>query len=127
MLATPATVKRDYTQELIADFASQHHIALVGAPSLAGLAEDKLAGRRVDLERLRQEIAPCFTEKDGKRTDCVVLGCTHFPFLQDEMEQVAPWQVSWIDPAPAIAKRLVQVVKQDCVATGCDDLYFLTV
>ncbi|GHB32505.1 glutamate racemase [Pseudovibrio japonicus] len=126
VLATPGTVKRDYTQDLIDDFASQHHIALVGASGLAGLAEDKLAGRGVDLEHLRREIAPCFTEEDGKRTDCVVLGCTHFPFLREEMEQVAPWQVTWIDPAPAIAKRLVQVVERGDVATGCDDLFFLT-
>lgn len=126
VLATPGTVKRDYTQDLIIDFAPEHHIALVGATGLAALAEDKLAGRAVDLDRLRREIAPCFVEKSGERTDCVVLGCTHYPFLQEEMEQVAPWPVTWIDPAPAIARRLTDVLKRDGVAVGCEDLFFVT-
>ncbi|KZL15073.1 Glutamate racemase [Pseudovibrio sp. Ad37] len=126
VLATPGTVKRDYTQGLIIEFAPEHHIALVGATGLAALAEDKLVGRTVDLDRLQQEIAPCFVEKIGQRTDCIVLGCTHYPFLQEEMEQVAPWPVTWIDPAPAIAKRLVQVVEPESVATGFEDLFFLT-
>ncbi|KZL21320.1 Glutamate racemase [Pseudovibrio axinellae] len=126
VLATPGTVKRDYTQDMIVDFAPDHHIALVGASGLAALAEDKMAGRGVDLGRLKQEIAPCFVEKDGQRTDCVVLGCTHYPFLQEEMARIAPWPVTWIDPAPAIARRLAQVVDKDALAIGCDDLFFVT-
>ncbi len=126
VLATPGTVKRDYTQDLIIEFAPEHHVALVGAIGLAALAEDKLAGRAVDFDRLRQEIAPCFVEINGQRTDYIVLGCTHYPFLEEEMEQVAPWPVTWIDPAPAIARRLVQVLDPKTVAVGCEDLFFQT-
>jgi len=39
-----------------------------------------------------------------------VLACTHYPFLLEHFERLAPWPVEWIDPAPAIARRVVAVV-----------------
>jgi len=113
VLATPATVTRDYTFDLIHRFAPETAITLVGAGGLAALAEDKLAGRPVDRDRLAAEIAPCFCERDGTRTDVVVLACTHFPLLRAELEAVAPWPVDWLDPAPAIARRLCEVLGVD--------------
>ena len=111
VLATPGTVKREYTHTLIHDFASHCRVELHGAPKLAEMAERKLKGVPVDLEELRQEIAPVFREEDGRRTDVVVLGCTHYPLLADEMAKVEPWVVRYIDPAPAIARRVADVLK----------------
>ena len=51
------------------------------ARPLAGLAEAYMRDGFVDEEAVRAEIAPCFIERDGKRTDIVVLACTHYPFL----------------------------------------------
>ena len=34
----------------------------------------------------------------------------HYPLLIDEMRQVAPWEVSYLDPAPAIARRVSDVL-----------------
>jgi glutamate racemase len=108
VLATPGTVRRDYTQELIRHFAGDCRVTLVGSTQLAGLAEAHLRGEPVDPGAVAAEIAPCFPA-DGPRTDAVVLGCTHYPLLADLMAQVAPWPVTWIDPAPAIARRVVQL------------------
>ena len=65
-----------------------------------------MRGEAVDDAGIAREIAPCFVEKDGRRTDCVVLACTHFPLLIDALERLAPWPVAFVDPAPAIARRL---------------------
>jgi glutamate racemase len=111
VLATPGTVKREYTHTLIHDFASHCRVELVGAPKLAEMAEWKLKGVPVDLEALRAEIGPVFVEEGGRRTDVVVLGCTHYPLLVDEMAKVEPWVVRYIDPAPAIARRVADVRK----------------
>ncbi|NRG18048.1 glutamate racemase [Rhizobiales bacterium] len=111
ILATPGTVKRDYTFDLIRQFAPDVAVTLVGATGLARIAEDKLAGRPVDSVRLAAEIVPCFREKAGRRTDTIVLGCTHYPFLLEDMRALAPWDVDWIDPAPAIARRLAAVIE----------------
>jgi glutamate racemase len=110
VLATKGTVKRDYTSALIRDFAGDCEVTLVSASRLAGYAEDALHGRSVSDNDLRAEIAPAFVEKDGRRTDRVVLACTHYPLLLDRLERVAPWPVTWIDPAPAIARRVVQLL-----------------
>jgi glutamate racemase len=110
VLATPGTVSRDYTAELIRDFASGVQVTLVGSKALAGLAERALRGEAIEDAAIAAEIAPCFVETEGKRTDVVVLACTHYPLLIDRLTALAPWPVTWIDPAPAIARRVVQVV-----------------
>ncbi|WP_350334821.1 glutamate racemase [Coralliovum pocilloporae] len=110
VLATPGTVKRDYTFDLIRDFASDIRISLVGASGLARLAENYVTGGEVQTEALLEEIRPCFVELDGKRTDTVVLGCTHYPFLLKPMADMAPWPVIWIDPSDAIARRVKDLI-----------------
>jgi len=112
VLATPGTVSREYTHALIHTYAYHCKVFLHGAPHLAEIAENKLKGMAVDREVLRQEILPAFRKRDGKRTDVVVLGCTHYPLLAGEMAEVAPWPVSFIDPAPAIARRVADVLDE---------------
>lgn len=51
-----------------------------------------------------------FRRKDGRRTDVVVLACTHYPLILDRLEGLAPWPVTWLDPAPAIARRAANVL-----------------
>ena len=110
VLATPGTVARDYTQALVRDFAGHCRVTLVGAPRLAGFAEDFMQGGELDRAALANEIAPAFVEADGARTDVIVLACTHFPLLLPLLAEMAPWPVHWIDPAPAIARRVDQVL-----------------
>jgi glutamate racemase len=111
VLATPGTVNREYTRALIHTYAFHCKVVLHGAPRLARLAEDKLKGAAPDLAALRDEIRPVFRRRDGRRTDTVVLGCTHYPLLLPELEAAAPWPVTYIDPAPAIARRVASVVE----------------
>lgn len=110
ILATPATVRRDYTASLIREFAGACDVNLVPSSRLAGLVEDDMSGRPVSDEAIRAEIAPCFVDEDGRRTDTVVLACTHYPLLLERLRTLAPWPVSWIDPAPAIARRVIQLL-----------------
>jgi glutamate racemase len=111
ILATPGTVSRDYTQGLVRDFAGHcRHVALVGAGRLAAQAEAHLRGEATDEAVIADEIAPCFVEIDGARTDVVALSCTHFPLLTPVLERLAPWKVTFIDPAPAIARRVTDLI-----------------
>ena len=110
VLGTEATVAVEYTKALIRDFAQGCDITLVGSRRLAVLAEAQLHGETVDIETIAAEIAPCFVEKNGKRTDTVVLACTHYPLLLDRLRAAAPWPVTFIDPAPAIARRVTELL-----------------
>ncbi|WP_412058346.1 glutamate racemase [Bartonella sp. DGB2] len=105
VLATPGTVARVYTHELIRSFAKRCDVHLVGSTYLAQSAEDYLLQKPIDEKLIAQEIFPAFIEKTYKRTDIVVLACTHYPFLINLFRKYAPWPVDWIDPAWAIAKR----------------------
>lgn len=112
VLATPGTVSREYTHSLIHTFAFHCKVLLHGAPRLAEMAERKLKGHAVDPQELREEIAPVFRKREGRQTDVVVLGCTHYPLLIEDMDKIVPWPVAWIDPAPAIARRTADVVEE---------------
>lgn len=105
VLATPGTVKRAYTRDLIESFATKCHVRLVGSEKLAKMAEDHIRGVDIDDREILDEILPCFVEKKGRKTDIVVLACTHYPFLVNEFRRLAPWPVDWLDPAEAIARR----------------------
>lgn len=110
VLATPGTVKRQYTRDLIGKWAQKCHVRLVGSTELARLAETYMREGFVDEEAVRAEVAPCFMEQDGRRTDIVVLACTHYPFLVNRMRKTAPWPVDWIDSGEAIARRTLSLL-----------------
>ena len=111
VLATPGTVARQYTRELVREFADGCQVTLVGSAALAGLAEAAMRGEAIPDAAIAAEIRPAFVQADGRRTDAVVLACTHYPLLLDRMIRLAPWPVTWIDPAPAIARRVCQVAR----------------
>lgn len=112
VLATPGTVARDYTRELISTYAAHCEVTLAGSSLLAPLAEAYMQGEAVEDAAIAHEIAPAFVSTDEGRTDCIVLACTHYPLLLGQFERLAPWPVTWIDPAPAIARRTAQVLRE---------------
>jgi glutamate racemase len=121
VLGTRATVQREYTHALIRDFAAGCEVTLVGSPELAALAEAALSGTSVGDAAIAAEIAPCFigdAADPGARTDTVVLACTHYPLLLDRLARLAPWPVTWIDPAPAIARRVADLLGR---SAGAED------
>ena len=118
ILATPGTVSRDYTRDLVEKFANHCEVTLVGAKKLASLAEAFMHGEALDHAEIAAEIAPCFVAAGSRRTDCVVLACTHYPLLRDIFVRLAPWPVHWIDPAPAIARRADHVLREKFPSTG---------
>jgi glutamate racemase len=114
VLGTRGTVKREYTKALIRDFAQGCEVTLVGSAELASLAEAALSGVEVGDPGIAAELAPCFigrSEADPARTDTIVLACTHYPLLMDRLVRLAPWPVDWIDPAPAIARRVADLLR----------------
>lgn len=109
LLATPRTVASDYTARLIAEHAASCVVDRVGAPNLALIAEDLLLGGTPDEAAIAADIAPAFFDDARGKTDTLVLGCTHYPFLSDAILRLAPWKVSLIDPAPAIARQAARL------------------
>ncbi|MGK2888321.1 MAG: glutamate racemase [Candidatus Malihini olakiniferum] len=103
VLATRATVKRSYTHELIARFATDCQILLLGSAELVELAETKLQGDNVSLLALQKILHTWL--KLPEPPDTVVLGCTHFPLLSEELQLVLPNGTRLVDSGAAIARR----------------------
>jgi len=105
VLATAATVRRPYLNELIARFAPGCTVYSLGTPTLAALAEEKFRGSAVDVTAA---IAPLFAQPGAAAIDAVALGCTHYTFLRDEFAALYP-NIAWCDPALPVARRAVEV------------------
>jgi len=106
LLATPGTVQRPYTEQLIRDFAADCTVIRVGSSALVEQAEHKLRGEVVDKKLLRELLQPFV---DGG-ADTIVLGCTHFPLLRDELQAAIGAQMQWVDSGDAIARRVEQLL-----------------
>lgn len=111
VLGTPGTVRREYVQTLIDEFASDCDVVLQGSTVLVDLAERKLSGEVINPDAVREQLAPIFAGAAGPHVDSVVLACTHFPLLIPELSAAAPRPMLWIDSGAAIARRVRSLVK----------------
>ncbi len=117
VLGTPGTVKRGYVDDLIARFASDCTVNLVGSTKLVNMAEQKLSGGTVNMDTLKHEIdlifKPHHIDAPNKtKVDVVVLACTHFPLLSAEFKRAAPYKISWVDSGTAIAQRTQRLLER---------------
>ncbi|WP_257286331.1 glutamate racemase [Endozoicomonas sp. SESOKO1] len=108
LLATPGTIARSYTDQLINDFAGDCQVIRVGSSELVQMAEQYLRGEPVSEHDLHRILAPFFTGEPVP--DVVVLGCTHFPLLRTALQQVSA-DIHWIDSGSAIARRVVSLLE----------------
>ena len=105
VLGTQATVRQPYVDDLAARFAADCTIVRHGSPELVELAEAKLAGDPVTIDQVRAAALPMFTAPGGRRIDTVVLACTHFPLLDEELREAFP-DIAWVDGGAGIARRI---------------------
>ena len=111
VLGTEATVRQPYVDDLAARFASDCIIVRHGSPELVELAEAKLAGEPVGIDDVRCAAQPMFDSADGAKIDVVVLACTHFPLLEQELRMAFP-SVAYVDGGPGIARRIAALTQE---------------
>ena len=107
VLGTQATVRQPYVDDLAARFAADCTVVRHGSAALVDLAEAKLRGKAVAVDAVRGAIAPLL---DVPGLDVLVLACTHFPLLADELALAAPG-VAQVDGGPGIARRIVHLTQ----------------
>lgn len=110
VLGTDATVRQPYVTDLASKFAADCTIIRHGSPELVELAEAKLAGEDVSVDEVRASALPMFDAAGGERIDTIVLACTHFPLLQDELRAAFP-QVEYVDGGAGIARRIAWLTR----------------
>lgn len=109
LLATKATIQRAYTSNLIKEFAPDCNVKLLGLSELAYIAENKLQGIDVDMQQLEMLMQPWLNLP--VIPDTIVLGCTHYPFIKDELKLLFP-NTTFIDSGNAIASRVYSLLNE---------------
>lgn len=110
LLATPATIRRAYTADLIANFAPDKRVVRFGSADLVAAAEAKLRGEPVNDAAIANAIDGLFGAPGGAEIDVVALACTHFPLLTQELATAAPRRCLWLDSGEAIARRVANLL-----------------
>ena len=106
LLGTQATIRQGYVDWLEAEFAGGKQLIRHAAPALVAAAETKLRGDRVDPSPVEAAVAGLHAKAAGAVIDTVVLACTHFPLLADELRAVLGPGVQLVDGAEGIARRI---------------------
>lgn len=106
LLATKGTVSRTYIDDLVQNFASDCELHKIGSANLAALAESKLSNGVADLAAIRKEIEPILEVID---LDCLILGCTHFTFLEEEIKNIIGHNITIVDPVQPVSAQVARV------------------
>lgn len=120
LLATPGTVARHYTLDLINEFANGKTVISVGSSDLVTLAENYLYSGEIDEAAIKQVLDRFDTHEKADEMDIVVLGCTHFPLIREQLAALRPaW--TWVDSGNAIASRVMSLLEQDAIQTSIEN------
>lgn len=131
LLATPGTVNRAYTDFLINEFAYDCKILKIGTEDLVRLAENSLLNacranstlrgsgdRFCDMQKLKTILKPILDLSEEQRPDTVVLGCTHFPLLREQIRMILGDNINLVDSGEAIARRVADLLSRSKVQSS---------
>lgn len=107
LLATKGTISRQYTQDLITEFAPHHEVTKIGSDILVSQAECKLYGETINRSLIERELGPILNNSE---IDTVILGCTHFPMIKQEIRNIVGNNIHLIDSGEAIARRAIHIL-----------------
>jgi glutamate racemase len=114
VLATPATFQGALYASVVERFAAGVQLYQDTCPGLVAQIErgdlDGVETRRI----LRAALLPMLAQG----IDTVVLGCTHYPFVIDQIQEIAGPEVRVIDPAPAVARQAGRVLALNGLTAG---------
>lgn len=111
LVGTEATIRQRYVDDLERDFAADKRLLRIAAPALVGAAEAKLRGEAVDPAVIADVRARLAAMPGGEAIDTLVLACTHFPLLADELAAAFGPQVAQVDGAAGIARRIAHLLE----------------
>ncbi len=126
LLGTAATIRQGYVDLLEHEFAQGKHLIRHAAPELVAAAEVKLRGEVPDPAIFDRAAQGLLTKPGGAAIDTVVLACTHFPLLADELRQAFGPDVRFVDGAEGIARRIAALTADQSFTRSAPDFALFT-
>jgi glutamate racemase len=105
VLGTDATIVQPYVDRLAALYAADCLVVRHGSGELVDLAEAKLRGEATDPAAYARILGGLLSRPGGERVDTIVLACTHFPLVEEELAAAAPRPLAFVHGAAGIARR----------------------
>ena len=106
LLATRGTINRKYIDHLINDYAGDCQIIKLGSSLLAAIAEKKIVTGELNVDQLKAELAKVYDHPDA---DCLILGCTHFSYIKEDIQKLVGEEMLIIDPVRAVTEQVIRV------------------
>lgn len=126
LLGTAATIRQGYVDRLEAEFAADKLLLRFAAPELVLAAEAKLRGEPVDLAVIGRAVAGLRAMPGGDQIDTVVLACTHFPLLAEELAKAFGPGIAFCDGAEGIARRIDFLTRDQDFRRDAPDMALFT-
>lgn len=126
LVGTEATIRQRYVDDLEAQFAAGKRLLRVAAPDLVQAAEAKLRGGAVDPALIADVHARLLALAGAERIDTLVLACTHFPLLADELAAAFGPEVRQVDGAAGIARRIAHLLEGQSFAAPGPNRFVVT-
>ena len=111
VLGTAATVRQPYVDHLSEQFASDCLVLRHGSARLVEFAEAKLRGIATAAAEYRAVLDGLLGQPGGAAMDTVVLACTHFPLVAEELAAAAPRPLAFVDGGAGIARRVAHLLR----------------
>jgi glutamate racemase len=122
VIATQATFQGELFASLVQRFARDVKVLTQICPGLVEVIE---AGK-LDTPETAALLRDCLQPLMAAGIDQLVLGCTHYPFVQPVIERIAGPGVELIDPAPAVARQVGRMLRKHGVEAGASRHTFYT-
>ncbi|AOL94602.1 glutamate racemase [Porphyrobacter sp. LM 6] len=126
LVGTEATIRQRYVDDLEAQFAAGKRLLRVAAPELVQAAEAKLRGQPVDPALIADVHTRLAAMEGGAQIDTLVLACTHFPLLSDELAAAFGAHVQQVDGAAGIARRIAHLLEGQSFAATAPNRFVVT-
>lgn len=126
LLGTAATVRQKYVDDLEREFATGKRLLRFACPELVEAAEAKLRGDTPDPALFEAAAAGLRRQPGGETMDTVVLACTHFPLVEEELRAALGDSVQFVDGAQGIARRVAYLTQGEPFLRTCPDAAVVT-
>lgn len=126
LLGTEATIRQTYVDRLEHEFARDKKLLRQAAPELVEAAEAKLRGEAVDPPVYEAGAQGLRAQPGGENIDTVVLACTHFALVEEELAKAFGPGVAFVHGAKGIARRIAHLTEGQDFARKAPDVALFT-